>query len=151
MPNKRRYICFYHDDNEWLADKPPTDPQELGEWHIAWARLRKDCEHEIEISEEMYTNSEDSPLPDWVDIEITDEAVLDLKMGMGVVRSIPTAHAVVFDKGFTVGVSKDWGKTGFSRLYITASGGYMTITSDSSSEELEIGISEQLNQVLGED
>jgi len=151
MPDIRRYICFYHDNNEWLAGQPPTDLQELGEWHIAWANLRKDCEHHIEITEEVYSNSEDNPLPDWIDVEIDDGVVLDYKMGMGVVKSIPTAHAIVFDRGFRVEVSKDWGNIGFARLYITASGGYVTITSEESNEELELSVSEQLNKVLGEE
>jgi len=151
MPDIRRYICFYHDNNEWLAGQPPTDLKELGEWHIEWAKLRKDCEHHIEITEEVYSNSEDSPLPDWIDIEIADEMVLDFKMAVGVIKSLRGAHAISFDRGFTVEVSPEWGAIGFSRLYITAGGGYVTIASDSSSEEVELSVGEQLNKVLGEE
>ena len=53
MPSTCRFMDLYKGENEWLAGEKPTDLEDLGAWHIEWAKLRKDCEHQILFVEEQ--------------------------------------------------------------------------------------------------
>ena len=96
MTNKRRYLYLHKGDNEWLASDPPTDSS-LDDWNEGWEMLKKECPHQIEITEDMYANDEYGDLPDWVDVTIHDEGVLAFKMARGVIGGLKGARSVVFE------------------------------------------------------
>ena len=128
----------------------PTDQKELGEWHIEWAKLRKDCEHQILFVEEMYNNQEYGDKPEWVDVTIKDEGVLIFKMARGVVKSID-ANAITYsnNKYFDANASSDF-RVGFSKISISEHGAFVTLYHSDSAEEIEVNITEFFNQAIGE-
>ena len=150
MPSTCRFIDLYKGDNEWLAGDKPTDQKELGEWHIEWAKLRKDCEHQILFVEEMYNNQEYGDKPEWVDVTIKDEGVLIFKMARGVVKSID-ANAITYsnNKYFDANASSDF-RVGFSKISISEHGAFVTLYHSDSAEEIEVNITEFFNQAIGE-
>jgi len=154
MPNKRRYLYMHKGDNEWLACDRPTDDT-AGEWDEMWADLKKDCPHEIEISDDMSCNDEYGETPEWVDITIHDEGVLFFKMARGALEGIKGARAVVFDTNssinmFDVVISEDWGGWDYARLEVFKGYAYFTFRGKHSSAEVEVNITEQFNQAIGE-
>ena len=149
MPNTRRYMPFHSRDNEWLAGDPPSDDS-LEEWNEQWEDIRKECPHQIEFSEDMYTTSEYSDLPKWIDVTIKDEYILQYKMARGIIKSLEGAQAIVFTSGFDTDVEKGWGGIGYERLSISAESAYVTLCAKHSSEEVEVCIGEQFNQAIGE-
>jgi len=149
MANKRRYMYMHKGDNEWLASDPPTDDS-LEEWNNAWADLKKDCPHEIEISDDMSCNEEYGETPEWVDVTIHDEGVLAFKMARGVVDGLKGARSVTFDRHFDLDVSEEWGGWGYTRLEIFDGGAYLTFRGKHCSAEVEVNITEQFNQAIGE-
>ena len=150
MPSTCRFIDIYKGDKEWLAGDKPTDPQELGEWHIAWAKLRKDCEHQILFVEEMYNNQEYGDKPEWVDVTLKDDCVLVFKMARGVIKSI-NADSITYSsqKYFDATASNDF-RVGFSRLSISEHGAFVTLYHTDGAEEVEVNITEFFNQAIGE-
>lgn len=151
MANKRRYLCMWKDDNQWLADAPPTDPQELGEWHIEWAKLRKDCDWPIEITESIYSNQEDGETPEWIDLTIKDEGVLPFKMGKGVAESIEGVNCVSFNQFFEVGLPDKWRSVYTALEIYKTNGANLRICMEDGYEEIEVNITEQLYQAIGEE
>lgn len=149
MPNTRRYMPFHSRDNEWLAGDPPTDDT-LEEWNEQWELLKQDCPHQIEFSEDMYCNSEYAELPVWIDVTIKDEYILPMKMARGVIKSIEGAQSIVFHLGIDCGIEDGWGGIGHEEIAITDSGAYVTLSSKHSSEEVDVDVSEQFNQAIGE-
>lgn len=150
MANKRRYLSLWKDDNEWLASPPPTDPQELGEWHIAWAKLRKDCDWQIEITDCIYTNQEHGETPEWIDVTIFDEGVLPFKMGKGVAESIEGISHVGFRQFFKIDLPPKW-RLSYSVLEVYKDSGVnLRMPMDDGYEEIEVSITEQFNQAIGE-
>ena len=149
MTNKRRYLYMHKGDNEWLACDRPTDDT-AGEWDKAWADLKKDCPHEIEISDDMSCNEEYGVTPEWVDVTIHDEGVLFFKMARGVVDGLKGARSVTFDRHFDLDVSEEWGGWGYTRLEIFEGGAYLTFRGKHCSAEVEVNITEQFNQAIGE-
>lgn len=151
MANKRRYLSQWKDDNEWLAGEPPTDPQDLGEWHIEWAKRRKDCDWHIEITDSIYSNQEDGDTPEWIDITLKDEGVLPFKMGKGVAESIEGVNCISFNHFFEVELPEDW-SAAFATVEIYKTGGVnVRICMGDGYEEVEVGITEQFNQAIGEE
>ena len=149
MPNTRRYMPFHSRDNEWLAGDPPTDDT-LEEWNAQWEDIKKDCPHQIEFSEDMYCNSEYSDLPVWIDVTIKDDYILQYKMARGVIKSIEGAQSVVFHLGIDCSVEDGWGNISHEEIAITDSGAYITLNSKHSSEQVEVDVSQQFNQAIGE-
>lgn len=149
MPNKRRYMPFHSRDNEWLASGPPTDDS-LEEWNEQWEDIRKECPHQIEFSEDMYTTSEYSDLPKWIDVTIKDDYILQYKMARGVIKSIDGAQSIVFHLGIDCSVEDGWGNISHEEIAITDGGAYITLNSKHSSEQVEVDVSEQFNQAIGE-
>ena len=150
MANKRRYISIWKDDNEWLAGDPPTDPKELGEWHIAWAKLRKDCDWHIEMTESIYTNQEHGDTPEWIDLTIEDAGVLPFKMGKGVAESIDGVNCIGFNQFFKVELPAKW-RVSFATLEIyKTNGANLRICMEDGYEEVEVNITEQFYQAIGE-
>jgi hypothetical protein len=149
MTNKRRYLYMHKGDNEWLLSGPPTDDS-LEEWNNAWEELKAKCPHEIEITEDMYANDEYGDLPEWVDVTIDDEGVLAFKMARGVIGGLKGARSVVFDRHYDLDVSQEWGGWDYTRLEVFEGGAYLTFRGKHSSAEVEVNITEQFNQAIGE-
>jgi len=149
MPNIRRYMPFHSGENEWLAD-PLNRESDPDGWDSAWELVKQDCPHQIEFSEDMYTNSEYSDLPKWIDVTIKDEYILQYKMARGVIKSIDSAQSIVFSVGVDCYADDGWGGIGHEEISITPTGAWVTITAKHSNEEVEVDVSEQFNQAIGE-
>ena len=149
MANKRRYMYMHKGDNEWLACDPPTDDS-LEEWNNAWEELKAKCPHQIEITEDMYANDEYGEVPEWVDVTIHDEGVLAFKMARGVIGGLKGARSVTFDRHYDLDVSEEWGGWGYARLEVFDGSAYLTFRGKHSSDEVEVNITEQFNQAIGE-
>ena len=150
MPNIRQYRYLHKGDNEWLADAPPTDSS-LDDWNEAWEMLRQEAKDiQVEFTEDMYTASEYADLPDYINVTIKDEHILEYKMARGIIKSIDHAKAIVFSVGIDCYTDDGWGNIGYEEISITASGAWVTITGKHSSEEVEVDVSEQFNQAIGE-
>jgi hypothetical protein len=147
MANKRRYMYMHRGDNEWLLDAKNGDDEE---WQRAWEELKAKCPHQIEITEDMYANDEYGDLPDWVDVTIEDSGVLPFKMARGVIGGISGARSVLFDQHFDLDVSEDWGGWDYNRLEVYEGGAFITFRGKHSSAEVEVNITEQFNQAIGE-
>ena len=149
MPNTRQYRYLHKGENEWLADDTNHNDQE---WLDAWEEIRKDStpDIKIEFTEEMYTNSEYGDTPEWVNVTINDSGVLPFKTARGVLFALDGARGIVFHSHFDVDMSTDWGGWSMTRLEVGTGGAYLTICSKHSSEELELNITEQFNQAIGE-
>ena len=148
MPNTRQYRYLHKGDNEWLADTESNGGDE--EWQEAWVDLKKETPHPIEFTEEMYINSEYGETPEWINITINDSGVLPFKMARGILGALDGARGVVFHNHFSIDISEDWGGWSFVRLEVGEGGAYLTASSKHSSEELELNITEQFNQAIGE-
>ncbi len=149
MANKRRYMYLHKGENEWLAGDPPKDDT-TEEWQRAWEELKKECTHQIEITEDMYANDEYGDLPEWVDVTIDDEGVLAFKMARGVIGGISGARSVLFDQHFDLDVSEEWGGWDYNRLEVYEGGAFITFRGKHSSAEVEVNITEQFNQAIGD-
>ena len=147
MANKRRYMYMHRGDNEWLLDAKNGDDEE---WQRAWEELKAKCPHQIEITEDMYANDEYGDLPEWVDVTIHDEGVLAFKMARGVIGGLKGARSVVFDRHYDLDVSNEWGGWDYTRLEVFEGSAYLTFRGKHSSAEVEVNITEQFNQAIGE-
>lgn len=149
MANARRYMYLHKGDNEWLASNPPTDDT-TEEWEKAWAKLKKECPHQIEFTEDIYVGSEYGESPEWVDVTILDQGVLPFKMARSVIGGLAGARSVTFDRHFDLTVSDEWGGWEAQRLEVYEGGAYVTFRASHGSEEIEVNITEQFNQALGD-
>jgi len=154
MPNTRQYRYLHNGENEWVADGTNENDQE---WQEARGQLDQDNKNagfgdiHVEFTEDMYTNSEHSEIPEWVNVTIHDSGVLPFKMARGVIGALDGVKGVVFHSHFSVDVSSEWGGWSYCRLEVGDTGGaYLTICAKHSSEELELNITEQFNQAIGE-
>ena len=147
MPNIRRYMDFHSGDNEWLAESANGDDEE---WQEAWKKLKAECTHQIEFTEDIYSNSENGDIPDWIDVTIDDAGVLPFKMARSVVNALEGARSITFNSFFDVVASPEWGGISNIRLEVYEGGAYVTLNPKYSSEEVEVNITEQFNQAIGE-
>lgn len=147
MPSTRQYRYLHKGGNEWLAN----DANVLEEgWQDDWEELKKETPHPIEFTEYMYANDEYFELPEWVNVTITDEHILELKLARGILKSLPTASSINFGySGADIEISKDFGGIGRIELGVTASGAYIIIHEKHSSGSMELYISQQFNQAIG--
>lgn len=154
MPNIRQYRYFHRGDNDWLSSPDHTDDPE---WQRAWDELKAELKksgHEdiqIEFSEDMYNNQEYGETPDWVNITIHDSGVLPFKMARGLIGALDGARSITFGSHFDVEMDSGWGGFSFTRLEVYQGGAYITVGAKHSNEELEINITEQFNQAIGEE
>ena len=112
MSNIRQYRYLHKGDNEWLADAPPTDSS-LEDWNEAWEMVRKESGGmQVEFTEDMYSNSEYSDVPEFLNVTLKDEMVLHFKMARGVIKAIDHAKAIVFSAGIDCYADDDWGGIG---------------------------------------
>ena len=152
MPNSRQYRHLHKGENEWLSE-PPVDASEEDQkaWEADWEEIKRESEGiKVEFTENMYTSSEYSDLPDYINVTIKDEYILEYKMARGVIKSIDRAKAIVFSVGIDCYTDDGWGAIGYEEISITASGAWVTITGKHSNEEVEVDVSEQFNQAIGE-
>jgi hypothetical protein len=147
MPNTRQYRYLHKGDNEWLADGSNKEDKE---WQEAWEELAKEAKHQVEFTEEMYINSEYADTPEWVNVEILDSGVLPFKMARGILGALDGARGVIFNSHFNLAISEDWGGWSIPRLEVSIGGAFLTLCAKHSSEELELNITEQFNQAIGE-
>ena len=150
MPNIRQYRFLHKGDNEWLSEPPEADMQE--EWDEAWGLIKADNigDLKIEFSEDMYNNQEDGEIPEWINITIDDLGVLPFKMARGILPSLDGARSIIFGLHFAVDIDSGWGGWSFIRLEVYSGQAYVTVGAKHSNEELEINITEQFNQAIGE-
>jgi hypothetical protein len=148
MSNTRQYRYFHKGNNEWLADTESNGGDE--EWQEAWGAIRIDTPHQIEFTEEMYMNSEYGDTPEWINVTIEDSGVLPFKMARGILGALDGAKSVVFYSHFSVDISSEWGGWAHCRLEVFEGSAYLTVIAKHSSEELELTITEQFNQAIGE-
>lgn len=151
MANTIQYRYFHKGDNEWLADDSNKEDKE---WQQAWEEIRKDNTPDIkvEITEDMYISDEYGDTPEWINVKLEDSGVLPFKMARGIVKgaTLEGLRSMVFTAHFDVDISSDWGGWSFCRLEVYADQAYITVVAKHSSEELEINITEQFNQAIGE-
>jgi hypothetical protein len=147
MSNIRQYRYFHKGDNEWLGDDTNKDDKE---WQEAWEELSQEVKLQIEFTEEMYLNSEYGDTPEWINVTIEDSGVLPFKMARGILGALDGAKSVVFYRHFSVDVSSEWGGWAHCRLEVFEGSAYLTVIAKHSSEELELNITEQFNQAIGD-
>ena len=153
MPNERQYRYLHKGDNEFLSEPPTdTDPAVQKEWAQAWAEINADKspESKIEFTEDMFINSEYGETPEWINVTIHDSGVLTFKMARGIISALDGAKGVVFYSHFSIDVSEEWGGWSHCRLEMGQTGAYLTVCAKHSSDELELNITEQFNQAIGE-
>ena len=152
MSNSRQYRYLHKGDNEWLSE-PPTNPNEEDQqaWDEEWATINQESGGmKVEFTEDMYTNSEYVDIPEFINVTITDDYVLQFKMARGVIKAITGASYIVFMSGIDCYADDDWGNIGSERISISPTGAWITISAKHSSEEVEVDVSEQFNQAIGE-
>jgi hypothetical protein len=91
-----------------------------------------------------------SDLPLWIDVTTKDDYILQYKMARGVIKSIEGAQSIVFHLGIDCGMEDGWGGIGHEEIAITDSGAYVTLSSKHNSDEVDVDVSEQFNQAIGE-
>jgi len=152
MSNTRQYRYLHKGENEWISE-PPVDPSEEDQaaWDEEWKTINEESKGiKVEFTEEMYINSEYGDTPEWVNVEILDSGVLPFKMARGILGALDGARGIVFASHFNLDISDDWGGWSVPRLEVSQGGAFLTICAKHSSEELELNITEQFNQAIGE-
>jgi hypothetical protein len=152
MPNIRQYRYLHKGENEWLS-APPVNPTEADQeaWDADWEEIIK--EHpdiKVEFTEDMFTNSEHADIPEFINVTIKDEYILQYKMARGVVKASEGMGYIVFMVGIDCYTDDGWGNISAERISISPSGAWITICAKHSSEEVEVDVSEQFNQAIGE-
>lgn len=148
MSNTRQYRYLHKGDNEWLSEPPQTDEEAWGEH---WEMIKEEAKGiEIEFTEDMYLNSEYGETPEWINVSINDSGVLPFKMARGIIGALDGAKGIVFHSHFSVDISEEWGGWSYCSLEVGETGAYLTICAKHSSEELQLDITEQFNQAIGE-
>ena len=156
MPNIRQYRNLSTGDNDWLSEIPKEN---LEEWNEAWELLRKEnaeaglpADIKVEFSDDIYTNEEYLDPPTWIAVKIEDSGVLPFKMAQGIIKgkSIDGLRSMEFDSHFSIYVAPDWGGYSYTRLQIYEGQVYVTFSPKHTSGEVEVNITEQFNQAIGE-
>jgi hypothetical protein len=152
MPNSRQYRYLHKGENEWLSE-PPNNPTEADQeaWDEEWKAINLESGGiKVEFTEDMYNNSEYADIPEFINVTIKDDMILQFKMARGVIRAIESAQSIVFSAGVDCYTDDGWGGIGHEEISITPTGAWVTITAKHSSEEVEVDVSEQFNQAIGE-
>ena len=152
MPNSRQYRYLHKGENEWLSE-PPNNPTEEDQkaWDEEWKAINLESGGiKVEFTEDMYCNSEYSDLPEFINVTIKDDYILEYKMARGLIKSLQGAQSIVFHLGIDCDIDDGWGGIGHQEIAITDGGAYVTIRSKHSSEDVEVSITEQFNQAIGE-
>jgi hypothetical protein len=152
MPNIRQYRYLHKNENEWLS-APPVNPTEADQeaWDAEWEEIIKESPNtKIEFTEDMFTNGEFSDVPKFINVTIKDDMILQYKMARGVINAIEGAQSIVFSAGIDCYTDDAWGGIGHEVIAITSTGAWVTITAKHSSETVEVDVSEQFNQAIGE-
>lgn len=151
MSTTYQYRYFHKNDNEWLADDTNKDDKE---WQAEWAKINADNSPDIkvEFTEDMYLSSEYGDMPEWMNVTINDSGVLPFKMARGIVKSktLDGLRSMVFTHHFDIDMSSDWGGWSNICLEVYDGGAYIAACAKHSSDEIEVNITEQFNQAIGE-
>ena len=156
--NIRQYRDFHKGENEWLSE-PPINPsdEDLKAWEQEWGQIEQDNKNagfgdiKVEFTEDFYITT-DYDKPEYVNVTIHDSGVLPLKMARGIIKSgaIEGLRLMEFTRHFEIYVDPDWGGWSYARLQIYEGGASITFFAKHSSEEVEVNITEQFNQAIGE-
>jgi len=152
MPNSRQYRYLHKGENEWLSE-PPNNPTEADQeaWDEEWKTINLESGGmKVEFTEDMYTNSEYSDIPEYINVTIKDEYILQYKMARGVIKAIEGAAHISFHVGIDCYTDDGWGGIGSERISISPTGAWVTITAKHGSDEVEVDVSQQFNQAIGE-
>ena len=160
MPNIRQYRNLSSGDNDWLSEPPKDATDDTTEaWEKAWDELRQanvdaglPADIKVEFSEDIYTNEEYLDPPEWIAVKIEDSGVLPFKMAQGIIKgnSIDGLRSMEFSSHFSIWVAPDWGGYSYTRLQIYEGQAYVTFSPKHASGEVEVNITEQFNQAIGE-
>ena len=103
------------------------------------------------IEGELYCTNEYGDVPCWVEITIRDESVLAIKMARGIVQDVQAFQAIQLgNEAFDVNISEEWGNHAGGRLKVYAKHAWVELFAKHTSEMLEINVSDQIKQVIGE-
>lgn len=139
MPSKKRYYYYGSFDEEILNDDAEMQ------------KLEKEVGYAIEVSEDMYTNAEYGEVPEWVELIIEDEGILPLRLARTMANTIDGCNSISMRKYFDINVSPEWGGWVNCRLQIADRGGvYLEFHAKHSSESVEVDVTKQFNQAIGE-
>ena len=152
MPNTRQYRYLHKGDNEWLSEPHPNDTEADQEaWAEEWKTINAESGGiKVEFTEDIYSNSEHADIPEFINVTIKDEYILQYKMARGVSRAIEDVGYIVFVVGIDCYADDGWGSISNERISISPTGAWITLNSKHSSEEVEVDVSEQFNQAIGE-
>jgi hypothetical protein len=152
MPNTRQYRYLHKGENEWLSEPPKDATEEDQEaWASDWELIKQEAEGaQVEFTEDMYTNSEYAELPDFINVTIKDDYLLEYKMARWLVKSLQGAQSIVYHLGIDCYTDHGWGGIGHQEIAITDGGAYVTIRSKHGSDDVEVSVTEQFNQAIGE-
>lgn len=153
MPNSRQYRYLHKGDNAWLSEpyNPSDNAGDRKDWDEEWKTINQESGGmKVEFTEDMYNNSEYGEMPEYFNVTIQDDYILQFKMARGVIKAIDGAAHISFHVGIDCYVDDDWGNIGSERISISPSGAWVTISGKHSSEEVEVDVSEQFNQAIGE-
>ena len=139
MPSKKRYYYYGSFDDEVAEDE------------VKMQELEKEAGCPIEVTEDMYNSAEYGEVPEWVEVTIADEGVLPLRMARNMAGVIDGCSSIGMRKYFDVEVSKEWGGWSSVTLHIADQGGtYIEFHASNGSESVEVNVTEQFNQAIGE-
>jgi hypothetical protein len=140
---------LFHGENEYLSNPPPSDASEedLAFYESEWAKLKEQCPHSIEFTDNIYNNNEYGEIPIWVDVCIQDEGVLPFKMAKGLLTSYDGAEAILFSKFYDFSINKF--RVSHSRMHVTKYGASLEIFGKDN-EQVEVDITPQFNKAIGE-
>ena len=153
MPNSRQYRYLHKGENEWLSEPPPSGSSDEDQeaWDEEWKAINLESGGiKVEFTEDMYNNNEYGEMPEYLNVTIKDEMILQFKMARGVIRAIEGAAHISFHVGIDCYTDDGWGNIGSERISISPTGAWITISGKHSSEEVEVDVSEQFNQAIGE-
>jgi len=156
MSSTVQYRYLHKGENEWLADPLPADASEDDQkaWALDWENINEEAKGlKVVFTEDMYVNDEYGETPEWINVTIADAGVLPFKMARGIVKSkaMEGLRDMCFTSFVDVDVSDDFGGWSYTRLQIYEGGAYVTFCAKHTNLEVEVNITEQFNQAIGEE
>ena len=159
--NRRQYRDINKGENEWLSEPLPATASEDDQKAYAsdWADIRNENKEagydgiEVQFTEDIYTNDEYRDAPEWINVTIKDSGVLPFRMARGIIKSnsMEGLRSMEFSQHFELCIDDDWGGWSYARLSVYEDQAYVTFHAKHSSGEVEVNITEQFNQAIGEE
>lgn len=159
--NRRQYRDINKGENEWLSEPLPAVASEDDQKAYAsdWADIRNEnkeagyADIQVEFTEDIYVNEEYLDAPEWINVTIKDSGVLPFKMAQGIIKSnsMEGLRSMEFTEHFDLDVEMNWGGWSYARLSIYKDAAYVNFHAKHASGEVEVNITEQFNQAIGEE